>query len=139
MITKEKYQELRERLERFELWLNGRTSYDPKEIPSDVPTVTNDERSSIEVYEFCTNPPERYTLYIGENPAGYTAPGSKHMATTWTGEYLGDVTFGRKYRDNFGGTRIPINVEAINGKSYYGTYYTSSGNYAHIRIKKGKR
>src|SRR5439155_26054876 len=105
-------------------------SYKPRDKPADVPDVSNEERSALEVFEFVTNPPDKYFLYINEK---------NRTATTWPGEKLGDVSFGCEYRDNFGGERIPVNVYAINGKTYHGTYYKSSGNYARIRMKKGQR
>jgi hypothetical protein len=91
--------------------------------------MTNDERSALEVFEFCTNPPDKYFLYINEK---------NHTATTWTGETLGRVFLGREYRDNFGGRRVPITVRGINGLTYHGTYFKSSGDYARVRVKKGE-
>jgi hypothetical protein len=88
---------------------------------------TNEMRSACEVYEFCVTPPERYFLYINRE---------KKVATTWTGDVLGQVYFGTQWRDNFGGTRVPITVRAINGKTYHGTYYKSSGDYARIKLSK---
>jgi hypothetical protein len=92
-----------------------------------VPDVTNEERSALEVFEFCTNPPDKYLLYISRE---------KQAATTWTGGLLGHVTFGREYGDNFGGRRAPVWIQAINGKQYHGTYYKSSGDFARIRQYK---
>jgi hypothetical protein len=106
---------------------NGWASYRPEDKPSDVPDVTNDERSALAVFEFCTNPPDKYFLYISED---------KRTATTWTGDLLGHVTFGREYRDNFGGRRVPVTVRAINGMTYHGTYYKSSGDFARLRQSK---
>jgi hypothetical protein len=88
---------------------------------------TNDERSKVETYEFCHNPPDRYFLYINENDK---------TATTWTGEILGTVYLGHAYRDNFGGKRRSVTVRAVNGYTYHGTYFCSTGNYA--RIKRSK-
>lgn len=89
--------------------------------------LTNDERSFLEVFEFCREVPAAYFLYIDEETAS---------ATTWTGDTLGAVAFGRTWRDNFGGTRQSIKVHAINGRRYAGTYYKSSGNFARIRLCK---
>jgi hypothetical protein len=108
----------------FEAWRNGRTSYRTEEIPADVPIVSNEDISALEVFEFMTTPPDKYFVYIDE---------TNRIATTWMGEKLGDVRFGRKYRDNFGGTRRAVRITGINGRRYVGTYYTSSGNYARIR------
>ena len=98
--------------------------------PPDVPDVTNEERSSLQVFDFVTNPPERYFLYIDEQ---------KHVATTWTGETLGQVSFGREYFDNFGGKRVPVTVYALNRVVYCGTYFNSAGNYARVRASKIQR
>lgn len=89
--------------------------------------ITNDLRSAIETYEFINDPPEKYFLYISEE---------KRLATTWTGQKLGDVYFGREFRSNMGDKRINITVYAINGKTYFGTFYKSSGDYARVTIKK---
>ena len=134
MITPEQAQDIRTRNAALNQWIdtirgkNGWASYKPEDKPANVPDVTNEERSALEVFEFVLNPPDKYFLYIKEKD---------HTATTWTGEKLGNVSFGREYRDNFGGKRIPINVYAINGKTYHGTYYKSSGDYARIRVKNG--
>lgn len=90
--------------------------------------VSNDMRSAIELYEFINNPPQKYFLYIDEQTK---------TATTWTGQKLGDVSFGRSYKSNLGDSRQPITITAINGLTYYGIYYKSSGGYA--RIKKSKQ
>ena len=83
----------------------------------------------MEVFDFITNPPDKYFLYISEKTA---------TATTWTGDALGQVSFGREYRDNFGGKRVPVTVRDINGLIYHGTYYKSSGDYARIKANKRK-
>jgi hypothetical protein len=136
VITPEQAQDIRTRNEALNKWVdsirgkNGWASYKPEDKPADVPNVSNEERSALEVFEFVTNPPDKYFLYIREED---------RTATTWTGDKLGNVLFGREYRDNFGGRRVPITVRGINGKTYHGTYYKSSGNYARIRAKKGAR
>ena len=98
----------------------------------DSKTLTNEERSAIEVYEFVAEPPQRYFLYIKEEgPYDGTA-------TTWTGERLGAVTFGRAYRSNFGDKRIPVWIQAINGEHYQGTYYADAGDYARVRRMRAR-
>jgi hypothetical protein len=135
MITPQQAADIRKRNEALNAWVdtirgkNGWASYKPEDKPAHVPDVTNEERSALEVFEFITNPPDKYFLYINE---------AKRTATTWTGETLGQVSLGREYRDNFGGKRVPITVHAINGKTYHGTYFKSSGNYARIRARKGR-
>jgi hypothetical protein len=91
--------------------------------------VTNELRSKIELWEFINNKPEKYFLYIDEK---------EKNAINWTGEYLGKVFFGSEYRSNVGDKRQSIEIKAINGLSYYGTYFKSSGNYARIKAKKIK-
>ncbi len=89
--------------------------------------VNNDMRTAIEVYQFMNTPPDKYFLYIDEQ---------KSIATTWTGQRLGNVTFGREYTSNMGDKRHSVSIWAINGASYYGTYYKSSGDYARIFKRK---
>ena len=133
MITPDQAADIRKRNDALMAWVdsirgkNGWASYRPEDKPGDVPDVTNEERSALEVFEFCTNPPDKYFLYINRD---------KQSATTWTGDLLGHVSFGREYRDNFGGIRVPVTVRAINGLTYHGTYYKSSGDFARIRQSK---
>jgi hypothetical protein len=136
VITPEQAADIRQRNDVLMSWIdsirgkNGWASYRPEDKPANVPDVTNEERSALEVFEFCATPPERYFLYISED---------NQTATTWTGDVLGEVSFGREYRDNFGGKRVPVWIRGINGKQYHGTYYKSSGNFARIRqSKRGK-
>jgi hypothetical protein len=88
---------------------------------------TNEEISAMEVYEFCTNPPERYFLYVDVK---------NQLAITWTGDKLGNCVLGYKYRNNMGDTRQSISIKAINGRSYAGTYFTSAGDYARVKVCK---
>ncbi|MBB4398721.1 hypothetical protein [Bradyrhizobium sp. ERR14] len=124
-ISAETANDIRNRLSAFNDWLGDRTSYHPSEVPAHLKPVTNEERSALEIFEFLRDKPESYFLYISRD---------KGLATTWTGDELGRVVFGRTYRDNFGGERVAITVHAISGDTYHGTYYKSSGDYA--RIKK---
>jgi hypothetical protein len=134
MITFEQATDIRQRNDALMAWIdsirgkNGWASYRPEDKPAHVPDVTNEERSALEVFEFVSNPPDKYFLYISE---------ANRTATTWTGDTLGQVSFGREYRNNFGGKRVPITVRCINGHLYHGTYYKSSGDYARIRLSKG--
>jgi hypothetical protein len=133
MITQDQAADIRQRNDALMAWVDsirrksGWASYRPEDKPTHVPDVTNDERSALEIFEFRSNPPDKYFLYINED---------KHTATTWTGDVLGQVTFGSEYRDNFGGKRQPVWVRGINGKQYHGTYFKSSGNFARIRQSK---
>src|ERR1700756_4878935 len=95
MISPQQAADIRQRNDALMAWVdsirvkNGWASYKPEDKPAHVPDVSNDERSALEVFEFCTNPPDRYFLYINEKNS---------TATTWTGETLGQVSFGREYR-----------------------------------------
>jgi hypothetical protein len=135
MLTEEEHAEIRQRINGHREWLdsirdqNGWASYAPEDKPTDVPDATNEERSAVELYEFMTDPPARYALYINEKT---------RKATTWTGDILGDAYFGTEWRDNFGGLRVSIDVVGINGIHYYGTYYKSAGNYARITARKNQ-
>jgi hypothetical protein len=133
MITPEQAADIRARNDALMAWVDsirgksGWASYRPEDKPAQVPDVTNDERSALEVFDFVTNPPDKYFLYVNE---------TNRTATTWTGDVLGQVSFGREYRDSFGGRRVPITVRAINGRKYHGTYFKSAGNYARIKMAK---
>jgi hypothetical protein len=134
MISPQQAADIRERNDALTAWVdsirgkNGWASYKPEDKPTHVPDVSNEERSALEVFEFVTNPPDKYFLYINE---------ANRTATTWAGDVLGQVFLGCEYRDNFGGRRVPITVRAINGRTYHGNYYKSSGDYARIRARKG--
>lgn len=106
----------------------NKTNGIPQEIYTKFPyakEVTNELRSAIETYEFVKTPPVKYFIYISEKTK---------EATTWTGQKLGRVIFNTEYNSNFGDRRISIIVHAINGKTYTGTFYKSSGDYARIKI-----
>lgn len=132
MITEQEYRLLKNK---YDTYHKARKEYMRKHktngIPVgviDLPSPTNDEVSSIEVYEFVTNPPDKYILYV-DLP--------KRIVTTWTGELLGKIiSTGKTHRSNMGDTRIPIRIKAINGKEYYGTFYQSAGDYARIEMYK---
>lgn len=135
-ITKEQYQEISARNVAHNTWVdsiregkNGWASYRPEDKPANVPDVTNEERSSMEVYDFVNTPPEKYFLYVDEK---------RMIVTTWTGDTLGDITYlSRPFVSGFGrSTRQSLRVKAINGLHYSGFYYSSSGNYARIKCLK---
>jgi hypothetical protein len=141
MLRPKQYRELIKRINKFEQWRGNRTSYRTADVPVGL-AVTNEERSAVEVYEFVENPPERYFLYIKQETCQTVLGGDHNVsgrATTWTGEPLGDVGFGREFRSNWGDRRIDINVYAINGRTYNGTYYKSAGDYARVKMCKGSK
>jgi len=105
---------------------NGWTSYKPEQVEHLNPP-TNDERAQVELYDFIHNVPTKYFLYVNE---------ATGKATIWTGIELGTVRFGCAWKDNFGGTRVPITIQAVNGRTYHGTYFKSSGDYARVKLAK---
>lgn len=142
LLSDEEHKETRARIDAFEQWRNGRTSYRTEDVPADVPQVSNEERSSVERYEFCLNPPDRYFVYIKTRRRADTNAEDLRFqgaATTWTGDYLGSVTFGYAFRSGFGDTRVPVTIHAINGRVYHGTYYKSAGDYARVKQAKSKK
>lgn len=113
----------------------NKTNGIPSEIIKTFPNaneVDNDLRSAIEVFEFNTDKPENYFLYISNHDLFATHT----TATTWTGQHLGFVRLGKIWTSNFGDKRQAITVKGCNGLTYHGTYYKGAGNYA--RIKKSK-
>jgi len=111
----------------------NKTNGIPVEICATFPhanIVNNDLRGCIELYEFAQDKPKKYFLYINEK---------EKKATTWNGEILGNVFFGKSYISNMGDKRQQIDVYAINGVKYYGIYFKSSGNYARIKAYKNQQ
>lgn len=112
---------------------DNKTNCIPVEITKTFPFadfVTNELRSKIETWEFINDKPERYFIYIDEK---------EKVATTWMGDKLGSVVyFGREYRSNMGDKRQSVDIAAINGIKYYGTYYKDAGSYARIKAYKTK-
>lgn len=133
MLTSEQYTEHKERNARHDAWAqqyvqkNGWTVIPAGVQPPPDAAITNEERGEIELYEFVNDPPSTYFLYVNE---------TTRNATAWPGQVLGSVSFGREYRDNFGGRRVPVRIQAVNGRTYAGTYYKSAGDYARVRMVK---
>src|SRR5262245_60014207 len=100
MITDAQAAEMRARYARYQQWAaqyvkpNGWTIIPAEAQPPVGDEWSNADSSTLEVYEFMHDKPQRYFLYIAEKTK---------LATTWTGDKLGDVEFGASYRDNFGG------------------------------------
>lgn len=118
-------------------WLkDNKTNYITPEQNKLLPQVTNEERSAVEFYYWQNDKPAKYFLYIKkENEAG-NGIYSRGVATTWTGQELGKVIFGREYKSAFGDIRQSIDVIGNNGLKYYGTFYKSAGDYARIKARK---
>lgn len=134
-MTNQEHSTAKQMLSAYELaankWMKeNKTNGIPAEVCASFPysdVVNNELRSAVEVYEFINYPPEKYFLYISE---------SKKIATTWTGQELGFVKFGREYRATFGDVRQSVRITACNGLVYSGTYYKSAGNYARVKALK---
>lgn len=134
MISEEQAKEIESRLANLEKWIDeqghrsksGWVSYPSGSEPENC-RVSNDERAQLELRRFMIDKPDRYFLYIDQ---------VKAIATVWTGVELGTVTFGREWTDNFGGRRVPVTIKAVNGLTYHGTYFKSSGDYARVKAAK---
>lgn len=137
--SENEYQELRARLNEYDKWyLEYCRLHNNGVLEKDIPKnlgVSNAERSAVEHWEFIHNPPEKYFLYVRHNGSELA---NQFTAITWTGQTLGRGTFGREFRDNFGGIRVPVWIDGINGVQYAGTYFKSSGDYARIKRVKSK-
>lgn len=149
VLTKEQAQDIKRRNQRVRDWLTTHKTncYKREELEKELgeSIPTHEEISALEVYEFVADPPERYFLYVkapriackgGIGSAEDVHYGGSGLATTWTGEKLGDVQFGRTWRSVFGDTRVSVSVYGINGKTYHGTYYKSAGDYARVKMSK---
>jgi hypothetical protein len=113
------------------------------------PDATNEQKSAVELYEFIQDPPERYFAYVrpifrsanktGTSPR-LTYTGQKCEITTWTGDILGRGKLGTAYQSNMGDIRVPIAFKAINGRTYYGTFFFEIGDYCRVKAyKEGKK
>jgi hypothetical protein len=130
MLSLDEYNKARREIDEKRAWIDtkrvgksGWASYRQEDVPAHLQHVDNDLTSAVEFFEWVTVPPRSYFLYINE---------ANKTATTWTGEVLGSVEFGRKYVSNMGDTRVPIVVRGNNGVVYHGMYYKSAGDYARI-------
>ena len=139
MLTYVDHARLRDKIDRYyaaqERLFPGRNGFTPMDIEMVLASAgidaapTNEERSAVEVYEFMRDKPVKYFAYVNTNER---QPGLGQV-TTWTGDLLGACSFGREYRDKFGGKRVPITVHGINGLTYHGTYFKSAGDYCRLK------
>ena len=133
-ISEEQYKELVNKYNAYETArkeLCGNRNYVTQDDSILLPeNPTNEERSMIETYEFIHNPPQRYFAYVDFKGGNLT---------TWTGEFLGEIDFISRWRNNMGDTRYSVRVHAVNGKEYYGTYYASAGDYCRLTMKKNNK
>lgn len=148
-MTPEQAASIRTRHDTLHAWMTEHktNSYKREELPAGIDPPSNEELGALEVFEFMRDKPDKKFGYVkcpDDIPSArasldrYRALyGRTGTLTTFTGDKLGAVQFGRAWSDNFGGIRVPISVQAITGDLYHGTYYASSGDYA--RVKKALR
>ena len=131
---------IRTQIERHNAWLKstGKNSYKAEEVPGGCEYPHNTWISALEVFEFMRDKPAKYFLYIEDlrNQPGHDGWKIPGIATTWTGQKLGNVHFGREWTSNAGDKRIPIDFYGINGIKYHGTFYKSAGDYARVTAYK---
>ena len=137
MITEKEYFELKQKYDFYQEERNrlfpGKNYVDQEMIKQLPDNCTHKEISSIEVYEFVNDPPDKYFAYIGVYPK---SPNGE--MTTWMGEKLGRVLLWNTWRSNFGDQRVSIDVWGINGIKYHGFYYKSAGDYCRITAYKNQ-
>lgn len=131
-LTAEEYTALRARYDAYEQ-ARARICASPTCVTPDEarllpPALSNDERSALEVYEFCRDLPADYFCYVDT---------ASNRVTTWPGQTLGRiVAWGQPFTSNMGDKRRYLRVAAINGLTYGGYYYCSSGDYARLKMLK---
>ena len=141
-LTKEEYLELKNKHDTYMQEANkyrgknGWLCITPELAKILPPSVSNDDLSKMEVYEFITNPPLQYFGYVSKKEISEIHHTYIWNLTTWMGDILGKMTMGDRYYNNLGGYRRNIWITAINGFTYYGTYYESSGDYCRIKAHK---
>jgi len=63
---------------------NNRNSYRPEELPAQLlPTLTNEQLASIEMFDWINDPPKRYFAYVKSDRGGIT--GSHITSLTYSG------------------------------------------------------
>ena len=135
----EDYSRLADGVREYEFWRNGRSGYPVSDVPESLRWVDNRIRSAVEHWEFTNSKPARYFAYVRLNGDGYNMLTCQAEITTWTGQHLGRAFLGRPYRDNFGGTRQSVELKAINGAKYHGTYYRSAGDYCRLKLSTERK
>lgn len=135
LISEAQASEIRARVDAFERWRNGRTSYHASEVPADVPQTTNEERGRLEQFEVWRDKPSDLFAYIKAHP--HAADTGACVVTVWTGAPLGYGRWGSVWRSNMGDKRRSVSV-TIAGETYSGTAFVSAGDYCRLRKVRGK-
>jgi hypothetical protein len=100
--------------------------------------MTNEEISAAEVAAFKTDKPESYFAYRSKSLFQYRGGTKWAEITTWTGEKLADVVHvGEAWTSNMGDKRQAFRARGVNGVTYSGTAYLSTGDYVRMRAVKG--
>jgi hypothetical protein len=121
--------DIRDRYNAFQTWLGDRCSYRPEDVPPNVPRVTNEEVSALEVWQFINEPANTWSMYLASDGRTLTTwPGDK-LATV-TSETVREVGFG--YRPS----RTYLRAIAIDGSHWYGT---SPGRGMYARMRRARR
>lgn len=132
MLSRTEYRALRRRYAAYEA-ARGRicahpcvvTPEEARRLPR---PVGNWNTSRMEVYEFIHDPPERYFAYVRLD---------RRVITTWVGHILGRIVgAGAPFRSNMGDVRRHITAHGINGVSYHGTFYESTGDYCRLKARQ---
>jgi len=138
MITTEQAENIRTRYNRHDAARNnifpGKCPFTPAEMDQLPPRPDNDEIGQLEDYDWRTNPPDRYFLYVKEND--HKRP---ILVTNWTGITLGTITsVGQRqtcYTPSGGWyQKQAITFKGTNGYEYHGWYHCSNGTYARVRM-----
>lgn len=112
----------------------GWASYKPEDVPADIPQVTNEDRSRVEVYEFKRDKPHKYFAYVYRD--GMT--NRLESVRTFTGDLIGRITWhGPIYEVRgfgpFPSQRQNLRINAVNGLTYSAVYFLSSGDYCRMK------
>ena len=114
-------------------WMSAHktNSYHPDELPEALkPTLTNEQRADVELFDWINNPPARYFAYMTNS--------KPEFITNWTGQNLARIIeCGAVYRSNIGDRRQNFRCKGTNGVTYSGTAYIDSGDYVRMRAVKG--
>lgn len=93
----------------------------------DYAACDNAMRGRVERFEIFRDRPDKIFAYLSSDCAS---------VINWTGDLLGTVSMGRKYRSNFGDWRYPFQT-VIAGRKYSGIGYGGGGMYCRLRAIKG--
>lgn len=134
MVSRKAYEKAKARVEASKTYWAGRRSLSTEESRRD--PSSNEDRSLVEVYEF---------EHMDAGKDGYMAYWKDgRVIVNWMGAVLAEILHqGGSYRSPaFGGRgseRVNFRALGIDGHTYSGTYYKSSGDYVRMKRVKGGR